>query len=108
MKFSGFQTSFLHPSSSCSFLFSEALGDNKYSKKAYGQMEKTVLSLKEVKRGIKARYCETYASPPPEVETPTYEIVGKVDRYDQRDHPNARAVLVPKSLEYEDYYRRHP
>ena len=44
----------------------------------------------------------------PEVDQPTYEVVGEVGRYDQRDHPIARAVLVPGTAEYEDYFSRHP
>jgi len=46
--------------------------------------------------------------PAPEVNQPTYEVVGTVERYDQRDHPNARAVLVPGTPDYEDYYSRRP
>ncbi len=46
--------------------------------------------------------------PANEVDQPTYEIVGRVERYDQRDHPNARISLTPGTPEYEDYYSRHP
>jgi reductive dehalogenase len=46
--------------------------------------------------------------PAPEVDMPTYEIAGDVERYDQRDHPNARILLVPGTPEYEDYYSGHP
>ena len=46
--------------------------------------------------------------PPPEVEQPTYEIVGAVECYDQRDHATARAILIPGTPEYEEYYSRHP
>lgn len=46
--------------------------------------------------------------PAPEVDQPTYEIVGNVERYDERDQPNARIVLVPGTPEYEDYYSRRP
>jgi len=71
-------------------------------------MEKKVLPSKKVTRGIMERCRQKRVSPPPEVEKPTYEIVGPVERYDQRDHPNARVVLEPGSPEYEDYYGRHP
>ncbi len=46
--------------------------------------------------------------PPREVDKPTYEIVGPVERYDQRDHPTARFGLVPGGPDYEEYYSRHP
>ena len=46
--------------------------------------------------------------PPKEVDRPTYDIVGPVQRYDQRDHPIARMALKPGSPEFEDYYARHP
>lgn len=46
--------------------------------------------------------------PAPQVDNPTYEIVGTVERYDQRDHPNARAVLKPGTKEYALYYAAHP
>lgn len=45
---------------------------------------------------------------PREVDKPTYEIVGEVERYDQRDSANARISLIPGSAEYEDYYSRRP
>ncbi|MFC1869661.1 reductive dehalogenase [Chloroflexota bacterium] len=47
------------------------------------------------------------AKPSLEAEQPTYEIVGKVERFDQRDHPNARRALVPGTPEYEEYYSAH-
>ena len=71
-------------------------------------MKRKVLSRQKALRGVMKRFEIRRVSPPPEVENPTYEIVGRVERYDQRDHPNARAVLVAGSMEYEDYYRRHP
>lgn len=45
---------------------------------------------------------------PREVDKPTYEIVGPVERYDQRNHPAARFGLVPGSPGYEEYYSRRP
>ena len=71
-------------------------------------MSGKVLTQKAAISGIMERYRQKGVSPPPEVENPTYEIVGPVGRYDQRDHPNARIVLVPDSDEYKDYYGRHP
>lgn len=47
-------------------------------------------------------------SPPKEVEKPTYEVVGEIERYDIRDHVNARATLLSGTPEYEDYYKRFP
>ena len=43
-----------------------------------------------------------------EAGQPTYEVVGPVERFDQRDQPNARLALVPGTPEYEEYYSRHP
>ncbi len=54
------------------------------------------------------RATESSFASPREVDKPTYEIVGPVERYDQRDHPTARAYMKPHSPEYEDYYLRHP
>ena len=64
-------------------------------------MNSKMLSPKETVCGIMERYRQKHVSPPPEVEKPTYKIVAPIDRYDQRDHPNARAVLIPGSVEYE-------
>lgn len=47
-------------------------------------------------------------SQPPEVEKPTYEIVGPTERVDARDHVFSRINLDPCTPWYEDYYRRHP
>lgn len=44
----------------------------------------------------------------PEVDQPTYEIVDTVMRFDQRDHANARNLLVTGTPGYEEYYSRHP
>lgn len=71
-------------------------------------MSKRVLSQRDAIRGFKERYKEDEGILSPEREQPTYEIVGKVEQYDQRDHPTARAYLVPGSMEYEEYYGRHP
>jgi len=46
--------------------------------------------------------------PAPEVDRPTYEIVSDVERYDERDQPNARILLMPGTPEFEEYYSRHP
>lgn len=45
---------------------------------------------------------------PREVDKPTYEVVGEIKRFDQRDHVNARQCMIPGSPEYEEYYSRHP
>ncbi|MFH1350957.1 MAG: reductive dehalogenase [Pseudomonadota bacterium] len=47
-------------------------------------------------------------APPPEVDKPTYEIVGSIERYDCRDHVFARIAMRNGSPPYEDYYQRHP
>ena len=47
-------------------------------------------------------------TPPPEVDQPTYEVVGEISRIDQRDTVQSRVVLKQGSHEYEDYYSRHP
>lgn len=67
-----------------------------------------MLSQKDAIHGFLQRYEERGINPPPEVENPTYEVVSKVEQYDQRDHPTARAYLVPGSKEYDEYYGRHP
>ncbi|MBW2031034.1 MAG: 4Fe-4S dicluster domain-containing protein [Deltaproteobacteria bacterium] len=46
--------------------------------------------------------------PAPETNQPCYEILGEVERFDQRDNPNARTYLIKGSPEYKDYYHRHP
>jgi ferredoxin len=71
-------------------------------------LKKTVLTEKRAMRGIMDRYRKGRIGSPPEVDSPTYEIVDTVERYDQRDHANARKLLVPGSDEYEDYYNRRP
>ncbi len=44
----------------------------------------------------------------PEVDIPTYRVVGPIERVDQRDTMQSRMVLKPETPEYEDYYQRHP
>jgi ferredoxin len=47
--------------------------------------------------------------PAPEVDYATYEIVGKIDRVDQRDTIQSRMMVKDtESPEYKDYYTRHP
>jgi reductive dehalogenase len=43
-----------------------------------------------------------------EVERPTYEIVGPIQRYDERDNVFAREALLPGSPEERAYHSRHP
>lgn len=45
---------------------------------------------------------------PPKAERPTYEVVGEVMRFDQRDIPFSRFPLNPAFPQYEEYYSRHP
>jgi len=71
-------------------------------------MKRKALSQEDIVRGFIERYEERSISPPPEVEHPTYKIMGEVRRYDQRDHPTARAYMMPGSAEYGEYYRRRP
>ncbi len=47
-------------------------------------------------------------SPAPEVEAPTYDAVGPIERYDCRDHVFARIPLREGTRAFEDYYQRHP
>lgn len=47
-------------------------------------------------------------SPSREVDCPTYEIVGDIERFDGRDQIYNRHLLRPGSDEYRDYYSRHP
>jgi ferredoxin len=46
--------------------------------------------------------------PAPEVDKPTYEIVGEVERFDMRDEALARVLLVPGTEDYKEYYSRKP
>jgi ferredoxin len=58
--------------------------------------------LAEQSRFLKCR-------PAREVDQPTYEVVGEIERVDQRDTIQARTMLKnPESPEYKDYYSRHP
>lgn len=52
---------------------------------------------------------KSYAfSPPPEVDKPTYEVVGPAERVDARDYIFSRIALDEGTEWYEEYYRRHP
>lgn len=54
---------------------------------------------------------KAYASEAREVDKPTYEIAGPVEKYDQRDHANARSALASLPQDdprFKDYYSRHP
>jgi ferredoxin len=51
----------------------------------------------------------TTCRPAPEVDEPTYKVVGVIDRVDQRDTIQSRMMVKdPDSPEYKDYYSRHP
>ncbi len=39
---------------------------------------------------------------------PRYRIVGKLERFDERENVQARNTLVPGTEEYRDFYRAHP
>lgn len=41
-------------------------------------------------------------------ETPTYEVVGKLERADPRDNVTTRTALVPGTDKYTTYYQEHP
>jgi reductive dehalogenase len=43
-----------------------------------------------------------------EVDRPTYEIVGPLQRFDERDNVFAREALLPGSPEEREYHTRHP
>lgn len=47
-------------------------------------------------------------SSPPEVERPTYRVIGEIGKVDQRDTVQSRSAYKPETPEYEDYYTRHP
>lgn len=63
---------------------------------------------KGFRRGLMQQVDDLKISAPPEVEEPTYKIVGQIERVDQRDTIQARAVLRPGTPEYEDYHTSHP
>ena len=43
-----------------------------------------------------------------EVERPTYDVVGPIQRYDERDNVFAREALLPGTPEEWEYHSRHP
>jgi ferredoxin len=43
-----------------------------------------------------------------EIEKPKYEIVGKLERYDEADNAQARGELPPDSQLWKDYFSNHP
>jgi len=43
-----------------------------------------------------------------EVERPTYEVVGPLERFDERDNVFAREAYLPGSPEEREYHARHP
>lgn len=47
-------------------------------------------------------------TPPPEVDKPTYETIGPVERCDERDHVFSRIAMKEGTPQFEDYYNRHP
>jgi hypothetical protein len=58
--------------------------------------------LAEQSRFLKCR-------PAKEVDHPTYEVVGEIERVDQRDTVQSRLMMKDKdSPEYQDYYARRP
>jgi len=58
--------------------------------------------LAEQSRFLKCR-------PAPEVDHPTYEVVGEIERVDQRDTIQSRTMLKDtESEDYKEYYSRHP
>jgi len=63
---------------------------------------------KGFRKGLMAQVADLNISPPPEVDSPTYKVVGEIGRVDQRDTLQSRAVLRPGTPEYEDYHARHP
>lgn len=60
------------------------------------------------RRGLGAQARALKISPPPEVDAPTYEVVGEIGRVDQRDSIQSRMALKPGTPEYEAYYTRCP
>ena len=59
----------------------------------------------DLDQGILKGLCIT---PPREVDDPTYEVVGPVERVDERDHIHARMAMRPGSDRYEKYYSKNP
>jgi len=49
-----------------------------------------------------------WVRPAPEVDQPTYDIVGPVERFDMRDEASVRVHLRPGTPDYEEYYARRP
>ena len=63
---------------------------------------------KGFRKGLERQVSGLNISPPPEVDKPTYQVRGEIERVDQRDTIQSRAVLRPDTPEYEDYHSRHP
>ncbi|HEX7474770.1 MAG TPA: hypothetical protein VF318_02300, partial [Dehalococcoidales bacterium] len=43
-----------------------------------------------------------------EISQPKYEIVGKLERFNEADNVQARGELLPDSRLWKDYYEKHP
>jgi reductive dehalogenase len=43
-----------------------------------------------------------------EIAHPKYEIVGKLERYNEADNAQARGELIPDSRLWKEYYQKHP
>lgn len=90
----------------------EGTGDHQ-AQQASGGMRHQVLHrtfsdptrLMDIKQGVLRGLS---LSSPPETESPAYEIVGEVERFDQRDIPFSRLLLNPTSPHYDEYYSRRP
>ena len=64
---------------------------------------------KSFHKGFAEQSCFLKCRPAKEVNTPTYEVVGEIQRVDQRDTIQARTMLKDKeSPEYKEYCGRHP
>jgi hypothetical protein len=46
-------------------------------------------------------------SSPPEVDTPTYDVVGPIERFDERDHVFSRIAMKGGTPSCRVYYLRH-
>jgi len=72
-------------------------------------LEKDRKWWKSFHKGLAEQSRYIKSSPPPEVDQPTYEVVGEIERLDQRDTIQSRMMIKdPNSPEYMDYYSRHP
>ncbi|MBI1988109.1 MAG: hypothetical protein HYS70_07175 [Nitrospinae bacterium] len=67
-----------------------------------------MVSINEGVQPPKTRRQETASAMASHNGHPLYEVVGELERFDERDNVFARSALKPGSPEYQAYYARYP